>query len=54
MAPVRIVRQDMRERWLTIPGQQMLGQCQRVATALVLVTTDHDLPEHLDASRPSR
>jgi hypothetical protein len=51
---VPIVRQDMRKRELAISRRQMSGQCDRIATALVLINADDDLLEHLDASWPSR
>jgi hypothetical protein len=40
----------MRKRELATSHQQILGQRDRVATALVLVNTHDDPPEHSDTS----
>jgi hypothetical protein len=44
----------MRQRELASFGQEILGQCERVTTALVPVNSDDDLLEHRDTSWASR
>jgi hypothetical protein len=47
---VRIAREYVCKRDFPVPRKHVLGQCDRVAAALVLVHADDDLFEHLGSS----